>query len=227
MIETMMGVITIGQSPRPDLVLPMSQIWGEGLTVRERGALDSLSRPEIAALEPSEGDEALVTRLLDGSEVIIGHREAEGLVAGAAWDLASQECDPILVLCTGFFAVEAPGARLIFPRQILNSLVRALPSRGALGVMVPHPSQEETIGGLWKEEGLEVITAAVSPYRYERDPESFLRAAEDLRISGVDMIVMDCMGYSLCMREAVRRAAGVPVLLASSAVAHVIASAFQ
>ncbi len=226
MTETI-GVITIGQSPRPDLVLPMRKIWGEGLAVRERGALDSLSRRDIAALEPGDDDETLVTRLRDGAEVVIGHRETAALVAEAVSDLSSDGCDPVLVLCTGSFTLPSPGVRILFPRRILHGLVRGLHCRGSLGVMVPHPSQEETVGRLWKEEGLEVITAAVSPYGLARDRGDLLGAAEELRATGADMIVMDCMGYSASMREAVRRTAGVPVLLASSAVAHAVASAFQ
>ncbi|MFO8060664.1 MAG: AroM family protein [Bacillota bacterium] len=220
------GVVTIGQSPRPDVVSPMRKIWGEDVPVREAGALDSLSRGEIDALRPASDEEALVTRLRDGTEVIISHRETEKLVAKEVSALISDGCDPILVLCTGSFAIASSGARVIFPRRILGGLVRALHCAGPLGVMLPHPSQEETIGELWKKEGLEVITAAVSPYSLERDRASLSRAAGLFRRAGTDLIVMDCMGYSISMREALRQATGVPVLQASSATAHAVASAF-
>ena len=65
------GLVTIGQSPRPDVVPDMAEITGPGVEIREAGALDGLGRAAIDALAPREGDEILVTRLADGAPVFL------------------------------------------------------------------------------------------------------------------------------------------------------------
>ena len=44
------GLVTIGQSPRPDVVPDMAEITGPGVEIREAGALDGLGRAAIDAL---------------------------------------------------------------------------------------------------------------------------------------------------------------------------------
>ena len=226
-MKHVLGAVTIGQSPRPDVLEPMARVWGGDLQVRERGALDGLSEEEIAALQPEGGGEALVTRLSDGREVVIDHHRTGELVAGAARHLAAEGCPTVLVLCTGEFDFRIPGVRLVFPRRVLTGLVCALHDEGALGVLVPHRSQEETVGGCWKREGLEVVTETASPYAFADDEALFTRRADSLRRAGAAMIVMDCMGYTPEMRRAVVDAVGLPVVLASSAAAHAVACAFS
>src|SRR5204863_499772 len=60
------GLITIGQSPRVDVVPDMAKVIGPGVEIREAGALDGLDRAQIDALAPGAGDEILVTRPCDG-----------------------------------------------------------------------------------------------------------------------------------------------------------------
>ena len=71
-LRPVVGLITIGQSPRSDVVPEMAAVIGPGVDVREAGALDGLTRPQIEALKPTGSDEILVTRLQDGTAVFIG-----------------------------------------------------------------------------------------------------------------------------------------------------------
>ena len=72
MPDAAIGLVTIGQSPRSDVVPDMATILGPGVEIREAGALDGLARSEIDALAPTGDDEILVTRLRDGSSVFLG-----------------------------------------------------------------------------------------------------------------------------------------------------------
>ena len=47
------GLVTIGQSPRSDVVPDMAAILGPAVEIREAGALDGLARSEIDALAPT------------------------------------------------------------------------------------------------------------------------------------------------------------------------------
>src|SRR5262245_31141310 len=69
---TKVGLITVGQSPRSDVVPDMAAILGGDVEIVEAGALDGLDGERIAALAPQGDDEILVTRLSDGSPVFVG-----------------------------------------------------------------------------------------------------------------------------------------------------------
>src|SRR3989442_11153264 len=77
-LSSVVGLVTIGQSPRADVVPEMATLIGPGVDVREAGALDGLTRGEIDRLAPTGSDEILVTRLRDGSAVFLGQEEIVG-----------------------------------------------------------------------------------------------------------------------------------------------------
>src|SRR5438093_4918451 len=77
---TRVGLITVGQAPRNDVVPDMAQILGADIDILEAGALDGLSREQIAKLAPEGDDEILVTRLTDASSVFVGKSHVIPLV---------------------------------------------------------------------------------------------------------------------------------------------------
>lgn len=60
------GALTIGQSPRNDLI-PEIEAFFKGAEIIQLGALDGLSKEQIADLAPSGDDEILVSKLKDDS----------------------------------------------------------------------------------------------------------------------------------------------------------------
>ena len=64
---TKVGLITVGQAPRSDVVPDMAAILGGDVEIVEAGALDGLTRAQMEPLAPEGDDEILVTRLADGS----------------------------------------------------------------------------------------------------------------------------------------------------------------
>ncbi len=64
-----LGTITIGQSPRDDVIPEMLPYLGENVEVIQAGALDGLTYEEILEFEPKEGDYVLVSKLRDGRSV--------------------------------------------------------------------------------------------------------------------------------------------------------------
>ena len=69
------GIVTIGQSPRPDVVKEMAPFFGKNVSVLERGALDGLTLEQVKEFSPGIGMTPLVTRMKDGTEVIIAKEE--------------------------------------------------------------------------------------------------------------------------------------------------------
>ena len=78
--------LTIGQSPRPDVVPEILGMLGDAaadIEAVEAGALDGLSRDEVRAGAPRDGEMPLVSRLRSGEEVIIGEDFVEATDGGA------------------------------------------------------------------------------------------------------------------------------------------------
>ena len=65
------GAVTIGQSPREDVVQDLLPLMGEQVELIQAGALDELTREEVQAFAPGPEDYALISRLRDGSSVML------------------------------------------------------------------------------------------------------------------------------------------------------------
>lgn len=66
------GAITVGQSPRVDLIPEIQPILGDSVEIIQAGALDGLSKEEIAKFVPRPGENVLVSRLTDGTSATFG-----------------------------------------------------------------------------------------------------------------------------------------------------------
>ena len=218
------GLVTIGQSPRVDVVPDMETILGPGVTVRERGALDGLGRAQIAALAPGPGDDILVTRLADGAPVFVAKRHVVARVQAAIADLEHAGVTMTALLCTGAFPPLAASRLLVLPHQVLLGVLRALRWPGRLGIVTPSVQHVPQTEARWRADGFDPIVVPLSPYE-EESPAEIARAAEALRAGQAGLVAMDCMGFRRKTRDEIQRLAGAPVLLANLLVARVIAEA--
>ena len=214
------GLVTIGQSPRPDVVPDMAEIIGPGVEIREAGALDGLTRPAIDGLAPRDGDEILVTRLADGTPVFLGRQRIEGLLEQRIAALETAGVTLTALMCTGDFPKLRASRAIVQPQPVLVGALRGMSWPGRLGILVPSVPHISQAVERWRGEGFEPVVAALSPYE-EDDPAAVRRAAEGLR--GAGLVVMDCMGFRRKTRDELRELTGAPVLLANLLVARVIA----
>jgi protein AroM len=215
-------MITVGQSPRVDVVPDMIEILGPGVDIRERGALDGLSREEIAALAPSPGDELLITRLADGTSVFVAKRHMVERVQARVSELESSGVGMSALLCTGAFPRFQARRPLVEPQEVLLGLLRGLTWEGRLGILtpsVPHVGQTEA---RWRAAGFDPLVVPLSPYQ-EENPAALAAAGAALRGGQAGLVVMDCIGFRRKTRDMLQRDLGVPVLVANLLVARVLA----
>mgnify|MGYP002922345759 FL=1 len=96
------GAITVGQAPRVD-VTPDIEPLLRGITLVQRGALDGMTKEELKAIEPEEGDYVLVSRLKDGTSVKMAEKHILPRIQKIITELNEEGMEAILMLCTGQF----------------------------------------------------------------------------------------------------------------------------
>jgi protein AroM len=213
-----LGLVTIGQSPRDDVMPQMVPFLPGDLDLRQVGALDGLTHEEILGLAPGPDDYVLHTRLRDGASVTIGREGVVPRVQACIDELEDEGANPIILLCTGEFPELHSRRLLIEPDRLLVNVVRGVGVR-RLGVMVPLPSQIGELTEKWDDIDVSVTFAAASPYA---DEDEVTHAAGELRGHELDLVVMDCIGYTAAHKRVVSQATGRPVMLSSSVVARVV-----
>ncbi len=218
----MLGTLTIGQAPRSDITPIIDAILPAGMPRRHAGVLDGLSTAEIAdRFAPLPGEALLVTRLLDGSSVVIGRGRTEAAAREKIAMLEAEGCGTVLMLCTGHFeTLVCRSAHLVEPDRILPPAVAALVGLKRLGVVVPLAGQVDTEAAKWHPLAQPPIFAAASPY--DGDDASLEAAAADLAQRGADILLLDCMGFVEKHRAIVAAAACLPVILSNSMIAKLV-----
>lgn len=214
------GALTVGQSPRVDVTADIAPILAPEIELLEAGALDGLTPAEIDALRPQPGEQVLVSRLQNGGQAVMAEPRLVPLLQKQIDRLQSQGVPLIVMLCTGEFP---PGLHaqvpLVYPSRLLDGVVRALSPRGRIAVIAPDESQLPQLRERWSAAASYVELRAASPYG---DMDAVRKAAQSLRGADVDLVVLDCIGYTAAMRDEVRTLTGLPVALPRTLVARVI-----
>lgn len=213
---TTLRVLTIGQSPRPDLEAEIAAA-APGVSLRLEGALDGLARDEIAALAPRSDADTLFTLLPSGE----GVRVSKQAVTERLRARLAAEDGPVLLACTGAFSglPERPG--LVQPSAVLNALAEALLPRGRLGIAVPYAEQIPALTASRARAGLEIAAVALQP---ASDDAARQAAAASLAATRPDLVLLDCISYGRADKAAFAAALACPVLLSVAVAARAAAS---
>ena len=190
MPDKIIGALTIGQSPRPDLVDPLWYYLPDGCQVEEAGALDGLSASQIPPI--AESVYPLTTRLRNGSLVMVeetfllprlhqalAHLEAKGVVAS-------------ILLCAGTFE-GLEGRRPFFkPFTVACDLIQAH-GLNSLGLIAPIKEQETPIRRRWQAAGFTptVWTADIG----KQDNQFKQHLAAQIEANDLECIVLDYVGH--------------------------------
>jgi protein AroM len=202
-----LAFVTIGQSPRIDMVPEMLADIGGTVTAREYGALDTASEDEIVALRPEPGETSFASRLRDGREVVLSKERVEIRLAALLEEVDRHGHDAIVLLCTGTQVEPLKNTLMVEAQRIVDATVEALAaSCPRLGVIVPLQRQVEEFPARHVFSIAPELVAA-SPYAGHDMAEKAVALADR------DLIVMHCMGYTEAMRAQVQAVVKAPVLL--------------
>ena len=215
------GFVLVGQSGRDDVLPVVRTLLGPGVEVAAKGALDGLSPAELARMAPVPGEHPVVTRLDDGSHVVVSKPALVPRIERCLTELRDASVKVAALMCTGTFPPFAvpEGLLLLRGQQVVDNGVRAAcPVGGKVGVLVPLPEQEAFSGGKFRDMGFDVVTAHANPYGSLDDVRAAAAAFGDR-----DVVVLHCMGYNGDHKRVVSEACGRPTLQANALMARLAA----
>ena len=214
------GAITIGQSPRKDVTPDILPILGDNIELIQAGGLDGLTLDEIEKFAPVEGDYVLVSKLNDGTSVKFAEHHILSRLQQCIYDLEEQGVKIIIFLCTGDFPlIFKSKVPLIFPCNILNAIVPVLACNSKIAVVTPDKMQVKQSENKWKKYVKEVIPVPASPYADSLELEEAAKVIKDL---DVDLVVMDCIGYTEEMKQRLREKTGKNIVLSRTILARIV-----
>jgi protein AroM len=214
------GIITIGQSPRTDVVPEMTAFFGENVEVLERGALDGLTLEEVRAYEPEADMIHLCTRMRDGTEVVVAKEKLLPKIQEAIDDLNREQVTLILLLCVGEFPQFHSIGLVVEPQKIVDHCVQGLIGAShRLGIVIPIAEQEGWVRENFSELTTSITVTVASPYAGQNELPA---AAAILNEAACDLIVMYCMGFNRQLTRPIREITAKPVIVSSAIVARTI-----
>ncbi|ETI65878.1 AroM family protein [Neobacillus vireti] len=184
----MIGFITIGQTPRDDLLLPYQEIL-ELIDYQMVGILDDMKKEDIP---PSEGKYPLITKLSNGDFIHVEKDYLEKKMEYAIFRLEEHDVKAIVLLCAGDFEVHSK-IPILQPNRLTSFYLRQFTKKTTLGIVIPIDNQKNATHNKWAKYGfnshtltipMDAISLTVEQWNDWNENESF------------DTILFDCTGYS-------------------------------
>ena len=216
------GAATPAQTPCIDILSDeLTSILGNSVEIIQSGALDWIPDDQLDAYAPNQGEPSLITPLRDGSGTFRIAKERLFPQFQQSYDyLVEQGAQMIVMFCTGIFPdtlhAKVP---IIYPSKILASLVPALSPRSKIAVVEPDFFSKDREAAYWNGVVGEAIMTNVSPYGEFEEIAETARKLEDL---DVDIIVLDCLGFTRRVKEIFVRETRKPVLLPRTIIARTV-----
>ncbi len=211
-------MLTIGQTPRTDVIPPIKEIMGPDYDFIEAGALDGMTKKQVELLDVHNDDYILATRLNDGSEVKVAKRVIIPLLQKQITKLETLGINLTVVMCTGKFPAFNAKHLVVTPSEILHGVLEASIKRGKLGIVYPAVEQITHMEREFGRSGLELYGDFYSPY----DKSDLECLCERLKNKELDLIFLNCFGYDRHLTNEIKKITGAPVIQSNAIVAKVL-----
>jgi protein AroM len=212
---------TIGEAPRDDLVPYLRSQLPPETEVIENGVLNELATNDRKALDAGDDSLHMVTRDRDGNSYRLSYERTLPHMQRVVDGLTEQGAELVVILCGADWTPIRSKVPVVNPGRLFPNLIQALGSNLKLGVVKPDAGQIPHTEKHYRSLGLDPVVTAASPYRADRI-ELAVRAAEELKSHGADLVWLTCVGMDEEFRNAVRSVLPKPTILARSILARVI-----
>lgn len=208
MQQPVVGVVTVGQAPRPDLEREFDQMVTG--TVLIRGALDGISERAISDMQSGgQDDYPIRCALASGQEVSVSKSRLMPLVQQRVNELAEAGATMVVIGCNSTFEPIRAKVPVLSPGRIVNQMVYDLVGDGRLGCMVPLAQQVPVVTAELAAKGVLGRVERASP----ADSEAHvLGLAAQLQKDGCSLIFLRCFGFGGDWQRAVAAHTGLPVI---------------
>jgi DNA-binding CsgD family transcriptional regulator len=226
--------VTVGQSPRDDIVPELLAQIGRAVEATEFGALDGLSPDAIMALSPRPGEPSLSTRA-NAATVVVAKPQIIGRVNRILARIERAGFDLTVLLSTGYFDGLEPRGALIEAERVIQTAIDSVAMTGqTVGIVLPLARQiDEYASRRWGDVRMRLShapcdssspsRAAASPTGLDRGaiqparamgPDSSRLAAAARELKDCDLILLQSIAYTEAQRATVAAVTGRPVVLA-------------
>ena len=214
--------VSIGQSPRQDVVSDFQKVWGNTFNILDIGALDDLSHEEIKSLAPAPGESDLITKLRDGQAVYLSHHRLMPHMDQALEKACKGGADWAVVLCTGDFSNLKSSIPLLLPNPILAHGVESVLKPGdKLTVIVPTQGQVSEATERWFQRGFEVSKVIVeSPFDNHQALFDVLK--NDQIVQKTKGLIADCFGFDNTFMNSVAELYVKPIFISRKLISHLL-----
>jgi len=201
------AAVTIGQCPRPDLLVTLVSRLPADAEVIETGALDSLTAATLRSRshrrDRSSNAYPLTTRLRDETSVTLDEADLAPLVQVAIEKGEEAGAQVTLLLCAGGFRDAIARGPLVRPFDAGVDRLKSIRAR-RLGVIVPVADQAAAAGRKW-------ATAGFDPVPIVGDAATI--APRDVTgRDAIEAVVLDYVGHPTATVAAARNRWDVPVV---------------
>jgi len=216
------GMTTIGQSPRDDLVPDIQRAFSVPVEILQCGTLDGLDAANIQRFGPDDREVGIVARLQDGSSVLISHAKIMPRMQAAVDEMIARGAEFVVILCGADWSAIRCDRPVVNPGLLYPAIITALARGRRLGIIKPSAGQVEQEQERYAKLGILATVVSASPYTGDSRLAAAATAARYLREQQVDLVWMTCVGMDEPMRVVVEEIVGCPVILARTLLARVV-----
>ena len=201
------GILTIGQTPRADLMDPLEYLRAV-YDLQPRGALDALDVSDLP--DASAATYPLVTCMRDGTRVTVDEAFLAPLLQDVLDQVEHEGVVASLLLCAGPFAALTSTRPLIRPFQLGVHTLRSL-GMLTIGVVVPTDGQYTPARRKWTEAGFSPVLWSMEA-QPQADALEYWLAAQVAAHPDLSALVFDYVGYPRDVLQRVQAQLGLPVI---------------
>ncbi len=200
------GALVIGQSPRPDLVIPLQHMLPD-CEILQAGALDKLTSEDLP--DASEATYPLVTRMRNNMRVVVAEDYLAPKLQEALTRLEKDGAVATILLCAGTFDHLSGTMPLYKPFKIGIGLLASLHMK-SIGLIAPVVEQEKPIKQRWESMGWK--TAVWTADLGNQDAVFRQQLIEKIQAKKLDCIVLDYVGHPVKQVEKLQKLIEIPII---------------
>ena len=203
------GLITIGQSPRPDIVGEIKKAMGGKQEIIEAGALDGLSRNEILSLSSSPEDYRVITALNDGP-IVVAKKHILARMETVFRKFEGQSVRLAAILCTEEFPEYSFKGVLLKPGKLLLHFISSFHQKGKGVVVIPLEEQKKSAAKKWNLSDVEIRVKVLAP---GSNLEEIQKLSKEIESENPGFVVLECFGYDENLKRVIQERLSCPVIL--------------